>query len=477
MPFDWKLHEIVFGVSAIALGLFSGGHALLNKREPRAALGWLVVCVGWPLLGPLAYWLFGKNRIQTRAKELSQRFPQPAVDVREAQRELSAIAGEPGEFVQLARIARAVTGRPLLGGNLVRPLRCAEEAFPEMIAAIRGARRSVRLASYIFDNDGAGREFADALAESAGRGVDVKVLLDGVGEFYSLPRIGSLLRKRGVDARRFLPPSLVPPSLNVNLRNHRKILVVDSEVAFTGGMNISDRHYVARPRRVRPVVDLHFRVEGPVVRQMEGVFLEDWTFVTGDVHVGPLGFPPHVGALLCRAISDGPNEDIDKLKWIVLGAISTARESVRIMTPYFLPDLELTAVLNAAALRGVKVEILLPEKLDIPIIAWACSAHLPALLRFGVVIRWIPPPFVHTKLLIVDGHYSLIGSANLDPRSLRLNFEFNLEIYGGECSSKLVEHFEAACAGARTATEEDLAGRSLAKRLRDSAAALFSPYL
>jgi len=228
----------------------------------------------------------------------------------------------------------------------------------------------------------------------------------------------------------------------------------------------------------RAVKDLHFEIEGPVVEQMERTFLEDWGFVTGSRYeLRDPPKPPAAGSATCRGVSDGPNEDLDKLKWILLGALSGARRSVRIMTPYFLPDPELIAALNAASLRGVRVDLILPERNNLPYVAWASQAQLWQVLSFGVRVFLQPGPFAHTKLFLVDDHYALIGSANLDPRSLRLNFEFNLEVYGAETAGKLSEYFESARRVSRETSEADLNARPLAAKLRDGVAALFSPYL
>jgi len=476
--------DTLLTVSLFAMGaamVLSAGHVLLTKHEPRAALVWMALCLGWPGFGVAAYWLFGVNRIRSRGHELQARFP-AAARARDASAGGGGSAAVPAEFTELARISAAVTGNSLVGGNRIRMLVNGDEAYPAMLEAIRGAERSVTLCTYIFDRDPTGLLFADALAAAAGRGVDVKVLIDGVGELYSLPRMGPKLARRGVRVARFLPPTLMPPELHVNLRNHRKLLVVDRQAAFTGGMNIRDANCDAEPSegggKARSYTDLHFRVDGPVVEQMERVFLDDWTFATGDAHTPP--DPPAIaeaGVSLCRGISDGPDHDLDKLKWVILGALSAARSSIRIMTPYFIPDGELTAALNAAALRGVEVELVLPGKNNLPFVHWASIQHLRQLLPFGVRAFHQPPPFAHTKLLLVDDHYAQVGSANLDPRSLRLNFEFNLEIYGGRCVRTLKDHYLAARSAARELSEADVLGRSLPVRLRDATASLFSPYL
>src|SRR5262249_25745614 len=244
---------------------------------------------------------------------------------------------------------------------------------------------------------------------------------------------------------------LIPGRLHYsNLRNHRKILVVDGTLGFTGGMNI--RHgQLCEPGDPHPIQDLHFRVEGPVVGQLAEIFAMDWEFATNERLEGPAWFP-HLtpsGQSLCRGIPDGPDLDIDKIVLTILGAIGCARHSIDIVTPYFLPEQPLITALNVAAMRGVAVNILLPEFGNLRLVGWAATAELWQLLQRGCRIWLTPPPFDHTKLMIVDGAWSFIGSANWDPRSLRLNFEFNVECYDHDLASELAAIVHAKRAAAR----------------------------
>jgi cardiolipin synthase len=346
-----------------------------------------------------------------------------------------------------------------------------------MLDAIAGASRSICLSTYIFDSDDTGRAFVQALGAAHARGVTVRVLTDGVGELYSRPRITPLLRAEGITAGRFLPLGLNRP-IHINLRNHRKILVVDGIHGFTGGMNISDRHVSGPDGSPPKAVDIHFRVDGPAVSQLESVFLEDWTFATGEtVEPTTVDEWPDAGTALCRGISDGPNEDFEKFEWVLMGAVNCAQHRVRIMTPYFLPGPELCAALSSAALRGVDVEVILPSRNNLPFVAWATQSMLWQIIEHGVRVYYQPPPFIHSKLFVVDDHYAQIGSANLDPRSLRLNFEFNLEVYCDDFGANLNQHFERVCAQSRRVRLDELQGRSLPVKLRDAAFWIFSPYL
>jgi cardiolipin synthase len=464
-------------VAGLLLGTLAALHALLWKRDPRSALGWIAICLLFPWVGALLYGTLGVNRLRTRGASLRSRWPDLAAHRPRLATDAVSRARIPPELSELRRTGDAVTRRPLLPGNRIEALHGGEQAYPAMRRAIADARTSVHLCTYIFDADTEGGVFVDALAEAAARGVAVQVLVDGIGEKYSWPRARRVLERRGVQVARFLPPSILRPNLHMNLRNHRKLLVVDGELGFTGGMNIARRH-MQESDDARRVVDIHFRVTGPVVHQFEDAFHEDWCFAT-DRAPDPL--PPRelaaAGDALCRGISDGPNEDLDALSWILRGAIAAAQRRILIMTPYFVPDRPLVTGLIGAALRGVRIEILLPGKNNLPFMHWATRAMLWELLGAGAHVHYQPPPFVHSKLFLVDDDYALIGSANIDPRSLRLNFEFGVEVWDRAFVTAMSEHAAAARAVSREVTLEELDGRPLTERIRDGLARLAAPYL
>ncbi|MDH3974362.1 MAG: phospholipase D-like domain-containing protein [Deltaproteobacteria bacterium] len=467
----------------IILALFSAGHALLYKRNPRAAFGWIALCLTFPLAGPLLYFIFGINRINTRARELHGKkiFALPAgyERLRHESKALLADFNLPDDYFVPAGISHVLAGNPLTRGNRVEPLFNGEEAYPAMLEAIDSASERVYLSTYIFESDKTGNTFIDALAGATARGVDVRVLIDGFGEWYSLPRSGSGLRKKGVGFFRYLPPTFLPPFLHINLRNHRKLLVADGKVAFTGGMNIRDRHLEGESNRRKCTTDIHFKLVGSVVNQLEQAFLKDWDFASGGAggKPAPFHYKELSGNALCRTILDGPDEDIDKLIMIFISSIATARKKITILTPYFLPPRELIGALQAAALRGVDVTLVLPEKNNHLIVHWAMRNMLWELVQWGVEVCYQPPPFAHGKLFLVDDHYLQIGSANFDARSLRLNFELMVEVYDEKLARKLAGYVEERRLLSRKLSLEELDGRALPVRLRDALCWLFSPYL
>ncbi len=458
--------------------LLSAGHALLTKRDPRAALGWIVTCMALPGIGALFYWLLGVNRIRARARELQEQgqgMHWLHVDQPPRPEHLPHFPTS-NTAKALICLSDFVTRRPLLYGNRVSVLHNGEQAFPAMLDAINQAQQCIFLSSYIFKADKTGRLFAEALIAAAQRGVDVRVLIDAYGELYSLTKIRSRFRNTSVQSASFLPLTL-QQSFYFNLRNHRKLLIIDSTCCFTGGMNIRKKHLAADQEPDR-IIDIHFKLEGPILSQLRDAFMEDWHFATGEKRK-PKEWPPiaAIGDACCRGISAGPNEQHEKLNWIFIGALSCAQHHIRIMTPYFIPTRAQLAAINAASLRGVKVEILLPEKNNLPYVAWASNAYLFELLELKTHIYYQPPPFVHSKLLIIDDEYALVGSANLDPRSLRLNFEFNVELFDNNSVAELSRHFDKCRQAARKISLEEVDCRSLPLRLRDSFCKLFSPYL
>jgi cardiolipin synthase len=435
----------------------------------------------FPPIGVVLYFLFGINRVRTRAEKLKKRSPfkiefgyeRPEDDDGYQESHIQV----PFDSREIFNVSEAVTRRPIVEGNRVQILHNGEEAYPSMLEVIENAKSTISLATYIFETNRTGMLFIDALGMAANRGVDVRVLIDGIGELYSFRRAGTLLKKKKVNIRRFLPPRLFPPAIHINLRNHRKILVSDGRIGFIGGMNIGDRHLAQNKNNPSRVIDIHFHIEGPVVQQLEKAFMEDWAFCTGEQTATTFDTNGHEGNAVCRTIVDGPNEDIDKLATILVGAISSAKHRISIMNPYFLPSREIISALQIAALRGVETEIILPYKNNLPFVGWATQNMLWELLQKGVRVYYQPPPFVHSKLFIVDDHYVQIGSANIDPRSLRLNFELVLEIYDKETAINLAEHIKKCRENSKEISLEEMDSRPIPIRIRDAVAWLFSPYL
>jgi len=474
----------------LLLSAWASGHVLLNKQEVAAAVGWTGVIWLLPYAGAILYWLFGINRVRRRAKKLR---PGRAISGSTGT-DFGLEAGErppagptlrhfhtdaAANLDALSRLSDRLADHGLAEGNAVLPLEDGDTAYPDMLAAIRGARRSVALSSYIMDHDRIGLDFAEALVAAAHRGVAVRVLLDALGSRYARPSMYRHLRRQGVEVALFMPMGWPWRMPYLNLRNHRKILVVDGETGFTGGMNIRQGCTADgdAPPRIR---DLHFRLAGPVVGHLLDCFASDWSFVTGEELDGPawaVATAMPAGPVVARGIADGPDERQPRIRWLILGALAEAQDRVRIVTPYFLPDQAILTALNVAAMRGVSVDILLPEKVNLRLVQWAAWARLGNLLSAGCRVWLTPPPFDHAKLMTVDGGWTLLGSANWDARSLRLNFEFDVEAYDTGLAGGMDRLIDGRIAAARSVTLHEVRSRGLALRLRDGLCWLASPYL
>jgi len=469
---------IVVSVVYVAGATWVTVDAVLRKRHGPAIVGWVGLAWLAPVTGALAYFLLGINRIHRSANALER----PSLPGAAVGGDIATLPPgvEPGlaGLEGLARLGALVTGRPLLAGNRVEPLVDGDEAFPAMLAAIETAERSVTFASYIFDNDFAGHAFRDALVRARDRGVEVRVLIDDVGSHYSRPPMVGELAEAAIPVAAFLPTRAPRLLRYANLRNHRKIVVVDGRIGFTGGMNIRAGHWLSRSPE-NPVRCVHFRVEGPVVADMQQVFATDWEFTTGERLGGDRWFAAERGRgpVAVRGVPDGPDADIDNLPQLLLGALSVATRRVRVVTPYFLPEDGLLRALQIAALRGVEVDIVVPERSNVPLIDWAMMPQMPWLLDAGCRVHRVRAPFDHSKLLVVDGVWSLVGSTNWDARSLRLNFEYNLECYDRGLASRLDAVIDAKIAASTPLLREHLEARPLPLRLRDGLTRLLSPYL
>lgn len=466
--FEWSLP--ILGWIGFLAAILASVHVVLRKRDSRSAIAWMGLIWLSPFIGAFLYVLLGVNRIQRRAQAMR---PRGGLPHRESLGENVDI-----ESASLLRLGDAVTRMPAVSGNSVRLLSNGEIAYPAMLAAIDSARYTLTLATYIFDRDKVGMQFAEALERAVARGVQVRVLIDDVGSRYSFRKMTSELARRGIPTGRFLPIFRPRSFFFLNMRLHRKILVVDGMNAFTGGMNIRDKHLVSQAG-ADAVQDMHFDVRGPVVRDLQQVFANDWAFTTGEVLKGDAWFPPlsEVGTVLARCVDDGPDSHMENARWILLGAIASAKKRLRIMTPYFLPDATLITALNTAAMRGIQVQIVLPQQNNLPWVNWASLGTIGQVVERGCELYFSPPPFDHSKLMTVDDRWVFFGSINWDERSLRLNFELNVEGYDTTLTKQINAHIESKLGPSRRVTAEEHANRSFGIRLRDGFARLFSPYL
>ena len=472
----WPTETIEAVVVAIylILALSVTADVLLKKSDVRAALGWIAAAWLSPIFGSLLYYMFGINRVSRRALRLKRQD--------EAQTRRRPDGAEPvasPNIALLADVGRRITASPLIAGNKLVVLEGGDQAYPEMLAAIAEAKTCIALASYIYRNDAAGHAFTDALIAAKDRGVQVRVLLDSVGCGYIYTPALNRLKAGGIVVGRFLHTWMPWRMPFLNMRNHRKFLIVDGALAFTGGMNI-DAGHSRRLAGKRPYIeDVHFKVEGPVVRSLMDAFAGDWTFTTGESLDADCWWPKlaEAGRVQARGLRSGPDEDLYKIEMLAGAALMLARKRVRIVTPYFLPDQRLQFAIAQASMRGVEVDIVLPKKSDHRFMEWAMLGNLRFFNYIAANIYLSPPPFDHSKLMTVDGEWSLIGSSNWDARSFRLNFEYDLECYQADLTARLDAIIDDRISQGRKLSHAELASRPILIRLRDAAARLLMPYL
>lgn len=465
-----SINPTILSLAHLLLAAAITTHILLYKRDAGSAAAWIGLAWLAPMVGSALYLLLGINRVRRRAVSLlGRRSNAPLIAQLEAPKRCKPLAA-------LERAGQRITQRSAQEGNGITLLRNGDEAYPMMIAAIDGAQQSIALSSYIFRSDVAGLMFIDALIRATKRGVDTRVLIDGVGSGYFLCITYQRLRRAGVSVARFMHSSLPWRMPFLNLRNHKKILTIDGRIAFTGGLNIGAENLVYRQSE-HLVIDTHFQITGPIVAQLAEVFAQDWFFTVGEQLAGERWFPPlaPAGDCVARAVTSGPDQDLEKIELLILVAIGCATSSVKIMTPYFLPDNRLITALALAAFRGVEVDVILPLYSNHRAVDWAARVQIGPLLAAGCRVWTHPPPFDHSKLMTVDGLWCIIGSANWDTRSFRLNFELDLEIYDTVLVTQVNGLINAQQADQLTAAS--LRQRSILALLRDSAARLMLPYL
>lgn len=447
-------------------------HILLTKASEKTALAWVVLVIAAPILGAFIYLFFGINRINVRARKLRRKEIDPLVLT--PSYETTIQEDLTFEFTAVKYLHEG----KLSFNSTIEALVDGDNAYPQMLAAINAAEKEISLASYIFNHDAAGKLFVKALKEAKDRGVNVRVIVDDVGLKYSFPSIKSVLRKAGINTVSFLPTAGRYLQF-INLRNHRKVLICDGKIVFTGGMNISEGN-LCKSGVKRPVHDIHFKLEGKVVEQYSRVFEQDWGISTGEL----IQLLPYEGNMtgkkdfiFANVIPDGPDEYFKMYENAVLIAIATAKKSIKIMTPYFLPNDEILAALRTACYRGVNIELIVPKRNNIRFFDWAMQPILSLVTKYGVQVYKSVNDFDHSKLLIADNYLTVIGSGNWDERSFRLNFEINTEIVSENFAYLMTSYFNQRKNGAVYVSGADIDNLPLHYRLRNAAAMLFKAYL
>ena len=456
---------------------------VLEKRQPTSTLAWLLAILTLPYVGLLLYLVLGRRRInrKTRNKALNREAVarQLPETTDEAQQHYDSLPVMRSYETQEELVEFAITHNPLTVGNQVCTLVDGDETFAALFHAIKAAKKYILVEYYIVQPDSVGLALRDALVAKAKEGVAVHFLYDGVGSWKLSGSWLAPLHAVGVESACFLPLkfSWFPFRMRWNFRNHRKIVIIDGAKGFTGGLNIGEEYQGANPK-IGYWRDTHLELIGPSVRYLEQIFHEDWFFATGKtIEVEPLGHQDLHGDELVQILPSGPDREWQNIHLQIFVAITTAKERCYITTPYFVPDEALRTALVSAALRGVDVRLLVPSRSDLKLVLWAGRSYYGELLRAGVRIFEYQKGFLHAKSLVVDGLSGTVGSANMDIRSFRLNFEVNAFVYSPRFAKRLEEVFERDLEDAKELALSTYHQRSASKKFVEALARMTSPLL
>lgn len=485
MSADWILYwtSIVLSIGGYLLTALAIPRILMRRREPGATLAWLIVIIAVPYLGLLLYWIFGVNRIKRQCERKSRTDLEIASRLQPL-RHILPPAPEPFQRMQTYRHLQALSKTLSIpeptGGNHIELSTQGERSFDALLGAIESARHHIHMEYYVWHPDDIGTKVRDALVKAAQRGVQVRVLYDAIGSYKLVWNPGFFDPLRGVGGRvgTFMPFFYQGSASVVNLRNHRKITIVDGRQALTGGINIANE-YAGLDHRLGRWRDTQILLRGPAVEQLQTVFLSDWAYITGEPVDDRAFFPqPDTGgAHMVQVIPSGPDASVASLHRLLFSIITRAQQRIYMTTPYFVPDAALSTAIRTVAMSGVAVDLLLPSQGNHRLVDWAGKSFYSEFLEAGVDLYEFEKGLLHAKALTVDGLWSVVGSANMDIRSFRLNFEINTVIYGEKFAAELEAAFVQDVTASRRVTPEQVAAWSGPRRFAHTAARVLSPVL
>lgn len=470
---SWTELAALFQITGQFVGLLHIPSVLLRRSDrPSAQLAWILCLLTLPVLGVTLWWLLGRRYLyrHRRRRDVAHQHVVQAIEGLELEAPKSLL----NDDQRRALLPSLKQGTfPTTAGNNVEVFVGGNEAYPAFEQAIRAATHSIHLIFYIWNRDEVGTRLRDLLTKKAAEGVEVRLLYDAWGASQvSFAGFMDPLRAAGGKVAPFMPFQL-ERQLRVNFRNHRKVIVCDGTVGFTGGINIGDEYC--------EWYDVAMRVEGPVVNQLQEVFAEDWYYATQENIITPDYFrgaaADGCGTMAARVLASGPDSWLSITHLMFFVAINSAKERVWITTPYFTPDKAIMTALNVAALRGIDVRLMLPGQSDVWIAQAAGRGYFAELLHAGVKIYEYQPEVLHAKTLVIDDTHCVIGSSNMDTRSFHLQFEVNVAIHATAFVAKMAALFEEKLAQSKQIDADDWELRSWLVRLGHAAARLFAPVL
>ena len=450
-----------------------------RRRVPQSAMAWLLVIFFAPWPGLVLYWFIGSHRLPKRRIREHNEILQRLETVNQRFEDHShVVRPQLGEHAMAAvKLAERLGYMPILDGNSAELIAQTDEFIARLVADIDAARHHVHLLFYIFASDSTGRRVADALYRAVARGVKCRVLADGVGSRPFFKRLGKEMIAHGVELRVSLPVGLLRRGMaRLDLRNHRKVAVVDGRVGYTGSQNIVDAGYGHKDLAWH---DLMVRLAGPIVMELQAVFISDWYFETNDALDSEEFFPdPQAcGQIAVQTLPSGPSYPTENYQRMVVAAIYAAQRHVTITSPYFVPDDAFLQAMQTAVFRGVKLEVIIPRRVDQKLVGAANRSYYDDLLDMGATLYLYDEGLLHAKTMCIDDSIAFIGSSNFDIRSFALNFEINLLFYGPEVARQLRAQHQKYIAQSFELTAENWNKRPAIKKLFQNVAKLVSPLL
>ena len=457
---------------------------LMENRNPLKAVSWMMILVLLPAVGLVLYVLLGRDNRRKRlmSKHSYERIIEGATP--EIPKENSTNGNLPGEYLPVSSLIRLQTGIPVMEADSIVPYLSGREKFEALKRDILAARDHIHLEYYILSDDELGGEIASLLIRKAQERVRVRVIYDYVGSWETSQSFMRKLRKCGVEVYPFLPVIFPFLTSKVNYRNHRKVVVIDGHIGYVGGMNISDKYVVGDELGIWR--DTHVRITGPAVNQLQSSFIADWYVASRRILPHKLYYNAELEAAVShdahreipmQIFQTGPTGPWRTLMQVLCLAIYNAEESLWIQTPYFLPNEPLNKAIIGAALRGIDVRIILPEKSDTFGVKYASSSYIGDLLEAGVSVYSYKGGFLHAKVLTIDGTMTMLGSANMDFRSLEHNFEINCCVYDSEFTRRINTGMEKDFDECELLVLRRWRKRPFFRRLWESVMRLFSPLL
>lgn len=476
----WQIFSIVFLITAIPVAVM----VILEKRSPFKTIAWILVLILIPVIGLIFYLFFGqefrKQKLFSRRgiKSLSKIRKLSVKQLRSINHSPPKLSAEVIEKKKLIRLLLNNSDSLLTTGNQCKILNNGAETFEAIFKAVKNASHHIHLEYYIIEDDKIGRQMTTLLKQKSREGVQVRIIVDDVGSWGLKQNFFDDLREHGIEIYPFMEVRFPRLTSRVNFRNHRKILIVDGKIGFTGGINIADR-YINGIEGIGQWRDTHLQIAGDAVAALQVVFAADWYLVINENLSGKEYFPPltETDGTPVQITTSGPDSDWESIEQAFFLAIAGARKYVYLTSPYLMPPASLLAALKTAALSGIDVRIIIPEESDAIIPKWCSFSYVEQLLEAGIKIYFYQKGFIHSKTLIVDDVFSSVGTTNLDFRSLETNFEINAFVYERKFTRSLLKHFISDLRNSREIRLHEWEKRVWHFKLRESLAHIVSPML